>query len=369
MATRLKKLRVKEISGVDDPANEAPGWLMMKSRNALAELDRFEKEIGGIHDGLVGASADAYFADAPDEVIKARADLVSYLAEDVEEDPDPTPTQKSLGERFSDLFKAGAYDEPGPDSDQVPTGTLDEGAEAESSAPRVESMPGDPEGGEPVGAGQDYQGALDLADGEQGVTRDKYDREVGPDGEVRGEDAPDAGAEAEAEADEKDGAPDESDEDESEQSESEPKPKDETSDDNESDEGETAEVEFTGAKAEAAAAKLPDSVELEAGGGSGAGGAYTAADIKGLAADADKSDENVEKMAKSVASVLEAQLEPIKEAVVALADRTENLEKSAAGRQGITLDDVDPSIPDAAGETGIAKALGVALREGKVTLT
>lgn len=361
MATRLKKLRVKEISGVDDPANEAPGWLMMKSRNALAELDRFEKEIGGLHDGLVAPSADVYFADAPDEVIKARADLVSYLAEDVEEDPDPTPTQKSLGQRFSELFKAGAYDEPGPDSDQTPTGLLNEGAEAESSAPRVDSIPGDPEGGEAPGAGQDKQEHLDLSQGTEGASEDKYGREVDDKtGEVV-EPSGEPGNEPDTEpADGGTKDPDElreAEEESSSESEEEP-----------SDESVGEEVEFASDKAEAAAAKLPDGVELTPGGGSGADGAYTVKDIKEHAED-ESDDDAVEKMAKSVAGVLEEQLEPIKEAVIALADRTENLEKSAASRQGITLDDVDPAMPDEAGEVGIAKALNVALRKGKVTLT
>lgn len=32
MATRLVKLQIREVSGVDDPANQAPGHLVVKAR-------------------------------------------------------------------------------------------------------------------------------------------------------------------------------------------------------------------------------------------------------------------------------------------------------------------------------------------------
>jgi hypothetical protein len=36
MTTYLDRLKVDEVSGVGDPANEAPGWLVMKSRQRFA---------------------------------------------------------------------------------------------------------------------------------------------------------------------------------------------------------------------------------------------------------------------------------------------------------------------------------------------
>src|SRR5690242_20735227 len=34
--TRLTKLLISEVSGVDDPANQLPGWMVMKARGADA---------------------------------------------------------------------------------------------------------------------------------------------------------------------------------------------------------------------------------------------------------------------------------------------------------------------------------------------
>ena len=34
-ATRLEGLRIDEVSGVDDPANLAPGWIVMKALSGL----------------------------------------------------------------------------------------------------------------------------------------------------------------------------------------------------------------------------------------------------------------------------------------------------------------------------------------------
>lgn len=361
MATRLTKLRVKEISGVDAPANNLPGWLVMKSKDDLAQVEAFEKAIGMLHDELASDHADVYFSDAPPEVLKARADLIGYISQDVEDDGE-TVTEKSVGERFKSLFKAGAYDEPGPDDDQIPTGTLDEGAEATSAAPRVDQIPGDPEGGEAVGAGQDKQTGLDLSEGKEGKTPDKYGRETDDKtGELTEPDPADEPAEddepdAEAGKEEEGKTPVEPEEPET--------PEEETP-----EEEPSTEVEFASDEAEAAAEDLPDSVELKPGEGSGANGKYNSKDIRKLAEAAKAEEDNVEKMAKSVAGVIEAEMSPVKDAIFALADRLENVEKSAATRQGITLDDVDPTLPDEAGEVGIAKSLRVALREGKVTLT
>ena len=33
-SVKLEKLLISEVSGVDDPANQAPGWIVMKSRGA-----------------------------------------------------------------------------------------------------------------------------------------------------------------------------------------------------------------------------------------------------------------------------------------------------------------------------------------------
>lgn len=86
MATRLTKLRVKELSGVDDPAHKLPGWIVAKSAGWKVEVEALEKAIVSTYDGLRGEEADVYFIDAPDEVVKARELIVEHIAKDVEED-------------------------------------------------------------------------------------------------------------------------------------------------------------------------------------------------------------------------------------------------------------------------------------------
>lgn len=38
MATKLERIRLNEISGVDEPANRVPGWLIMKSDEQASRL-------------------------------------------------------------------------------------------------------------------------------------------------------------------------------------------------------------------------------------------------------------------------------------------------------------------------------------------
>lgn len=109
MATRLTKLRLTEISGVDDPAHEIPGWIVAKSADWRADVEQFEKDIVGLYEGLTGGSADLYLNDAPDEVNKARDVLAVHLAkglEDVEdeEEEDEEPARKRVVAKMREIF-------------------------------------------------------------------------------------------------------------------------------------------------------------------------------------------------------------------------------------------------------------------------
>jgi hypothetical protein len=81
MATELQKLQVNELSGVEHPANEAPGWLVMKSADErealLKEVDRMESDFAILYASL--KAAEGYLGDAPEEVTSAASALVGYV--------------------------------------------------------------------------------------------------------------------------------------------------------------------------------------------------------------------------------------------------------------------------------------------------
>jgi hypothetical protein len=93
LAPKLAELDIDEHSGVDHPAHQAPGWLVMKAasdpdfaaqmQELLAEAERLEKGA----DELMKALEDnvTLFDDAPDsvkEAINAVHDYMKQLAED-----------------------------------------------------------------------------------------------------------------------------------------------------------------------------------------------------------------------------------------------------------------------------------------------
>jgi len=92
MARRLEQLVIKEISGVDDPANSYPGWILMKARDAgvdpeeiAAELEHVLRAHSVLHEAL--AAGMDYLSDAPEDVQAAAKKLLSYMKEmEMEED-------------------------------------------------------------------------------------------------------------------------------------------------------------------------------------------------------------------------------------------------------------------------------------------
>jgi hypothetical protein len=84
MATRLGQLKIDEVSGVASPANELPGWLVMKSAGdeldaeaLLKEVDRMESDIAILYSALT--QCEQYLTDAPEEVQAASQTLKAFL--------------------------------------------------------------------------------------------------------------------------------------------------------------------------------------------------------------------------------------------------------------------------------------------------
>lgn len=315
--TRLTKLRVQEISGVDDPANELPGWLVVKSKEIDHDLRGFEKAIGDLFESLDSPEAELYFKDAPESVLKARDEMLKHLADDVEEVDEPE------GGVF-DIEKAGAYDDP--------DGETEPGKSGDGEIPDKHEVPGNT-GSEEPGEGQDV--APDLNPGSTDTT-DKYGRVVDPEsGDVVADpNAPDGDPD-------KPSADEPADElEEKEEEKEEPEPEEESKDESEDESEDEKPAEKP--KPKSRKKKTADKDESD-----------------------DESVDKSEDIAKSIAGVLEEQLSPLREAIIGLAERTEGLEKHAAGRQGI---DLDPDVPNAVGETGLTKAVRSALQNGRVEL-
>lgn len=101
MATKLEKLSIEELSGVENPANETPGWLVMKSETQealLKEVDRMESDFAILYAAL--KSTEDYLGDAPEDVVKAESLLVSYVESLFEgsaddENSEPTPDNET----------------------------------------------------------------------------------------------------------------------------------------------------------------------------------------------------------------------------------------------------------------------------------
>jgi len=103
MATRLAKLKIDEVSGVDDPANLTPGWLVMKSKDELEAIlktaENMQGELGMLGTALA-ISEDALGA-APDEV----KDAVAKLRAHIESEAKPEDVEKvSLAQKIVRLI-------------------------------------------------------------------------------------------------------------------------------------------------------------------------------------------------------------------------------------------------------------------------
>lgn len=110
MATQLTKLQMEEISGVDSPANEQPGWLVMKSADTQG-ADNIEAGAAALYSTL--AAADQFLTAAPDEIAKAKDTLATYC-ETLLLDPEPRVT---LADKVRGIFTKNAATVAGEDSE------------------------------------------------------------------------------------------------------------------------------------------------------------------------------------------------------------------------------------------------------------
>lgn len=274
MATHLKKVRIDELSGVDEAANDTRGWIMQKAKgNLKAAMEAMEKSVVSTFEGLTAEETQAYLADAPNEVKDAHELLTKHIGNDLEDDEadaepskdEPeTPTRKSIKETLQGIF--------GPVSkDSAPAETPEEPAEDPNAPPSAETPVEDP-------------------------PEEPADPAANPDAEPPAEEPPASDVTQEAD--------------------------------------QPSELAATGEPAgEAEAVQAPDGQEDE------------------------QSD-----LVKSLSSVFEEQLAPMREAVVALADRTESLEKRSAGRAGLTGQDLMDEPTEGVQEGGLSKALRVAAK-------
>lgn len=135
MSTQLGELKIDEVSGVDAPANQLEGWLVMKSKDELVtilkEVDRVQKD-----SALLWAALEATDLEgAPDEVTAARETIVKHLESLIE----PEKSGSTLAAKVRSLLLGGGKAETEPEAETVEEPAAEEGAE------KSESETGDPE--------------------------------------------------------------------------------------------------------------------------------------------------------------------------------------------------------------------------------
>lgn len=79
--TKLDRLLIREMSGVDFGANEADGWLVIKSKDEQDNLLKEAEAVEAAHRSLLAAvdGFGPYLETAPDEVVAAIGTVKQYL--------------------------------------------------------------------------------------------------------------------------------------------------------------------------------------------------------------------------------------------------------------------------------------------------
>lgn len=143
MATKLAKLRINEISGVDEPANEMPDWIVLKGKEILGEIERIEKSASSLRELL---DSEEIFKGASDKVLKANETLSGYLDDVLQDEDDEDETAEkatgSVKDRLRTIFgvqKAESSEEEEEDNEEESEGDEEDSpdvskAEAESDA-------------------------------------------------------------------------------------------------------------------------------------------------------------------------------------------------------------------------------------------
>lgn len=96
-ATELQDLGIDEVSGVDAPANQMPGWMVMKSEEGAAA--EAEAQLATLYGAIGGAGA---LADAPEDVRKAAELLAGHCEKQLTSEDDEADT---LISKMMRLFK------------------------------------------------------------------------------------------------------------------------------------------------------------------------------------------------------------------------------------------------------------------------
>lgn len=314
-STRLTNLRISELSGVDDPANQAPDWIVAKAREFRQDVSNIEKAVTGLYELLDSDEVELYMADAPDFVEKAREALRDHLASGLE-DAEDNDEQEGLMKRLSKIFKSGEPNQPvlgapGATREQVDRVTPAEAHEGDDGPDVTED-----------------QGQDELEGGSQrvvGTGVPEYDDDATVDGTTQEPlGAPAATREAVSRITPAEG------------------PKD------------PVRTEDQGA--DELGAEGPQGTSHT----SGQGTSHTDANDG-----TSHSGEGAEDIAKAVGSVLQAELTPLREAIAAIADRQEALEKASAGPYA--LDGQDGSYGGTE-DPGLHGAIMKAVHGGKVVL-
>lgn len=107
-ATRLDNLSVEEISGVDAPANQTPGWMVLKSADDAVQA---ESSLAALYATLGGATLLDNEA-VPENVRKAREELEQFLEGVLVE---PTRPKESLMTKMARLFRT---ERPAPETEE-----------------------------------------------------------------------------------------------------------------------------------------------------------------------------------------------------------------------------------------------------------
>lgn len=128
MATKLEKLSIEEVSGVENPANETPGWLVMKSADEqealLKEVDRMESDFAILYAAL--KACEGYLGDAPEDATSALQSLTAYVeslfsdgSDDAQPEPEETPVSQTADETPRSLMSMIFGDKLTKDDDSV----------------------------------------------------------------------------------------------------------------------------------------------------------------------------------------------------------------------------------------------------------
>jgi hypothetical protein len=133
LLTKLKNLLISEVSAVDDPANQAPGWLVMKARGGDPFLGSTDPDLVIMHRAL-GSAIRKALDGCGEELNEAEELSVAIMVGALELDEPYAKARHGVRHpqtgKFIPVASRPTYT-PGPDRDQyggaqtegIPSGT------------------------------------------------------------------------------------------------------------------------------------------------------------------------------------------------------------------------------------------------------